>query len=268
MKLSTRGAIDMIQHEGIVLRRYLDAVGVWTWGVGHTLMAGAPDPRKYTYDAPMEEVLAVYFKDMERYEAPVRRFATTQPLNQFQYDALTSFTFNLGEGGFAKLIRGRSLPQIADAMLRYNKGRVGGQLRELAGLTTRRRQERDLFLNGKYSNTSGKVRVYPVSASERPLYSKGKLVDIRPYFPGAAVAPSPLEQPSAEPKLPPVLKRGFNGPLARVLQEALGELYKGKLDWDFGPLTEQAVRTYQEANKLKVDGVVGPQTWRSLGVTL
>ncbi|WP_428141663.1 glycoside hydrolase family protein, partial [Bradyrhizobium sp.] len=34
----------LISHEGIVLSRYKDSVGVWTIGVGHTKAAGNPDP--------------------------------------------------------------------------------------------------------------------------------------------------------------------------------------------------------------------------------
>ena len=36
MQLSTKGAIDIISHEGICLDPYLDSVGVWTIGVGQT----------------------------------------------------------------------------------------------------------------------------------------------------------------------------------------------------------------------------------------
>jgi peptidoglycan hydrolase-like protein with peptidoglycan-binding domain len=36
-------------------------------------------------------------------------------------------------------------------------------------------------------------------------------------------------------------------------------------DGDFGALTKAAVEDYQTAKKLEVDGMVGPQTWHSLG---
>jgi peptidoglycan hydrolase-like protein with peptidoglycan-binding domain len=36
------------------------------------------------------------------------------------------------------------------------------------------------------------------------------------------------------------------------------------LDGDFGPATEQAVRGFQDALGIAVDGIVGPLTWRAL----
>jgi hypothetical protein len=61
----------------------------------------------------------------------------------------------------------------------------------------------------------------------------------------------------------PVLRRGSKGRWVGVLQNFLlgrGH-YKGKVDNSFGKLSDAAVRRFQRANGLKVDGVVGNQTW-------
>lgn len=60
-----------------------------------------------------------------------------------------------------------------------------------------------------------------------------------------------------------VLRRGSRGADVRALQEHLKALgmYGGKIDSDFGPGTENAVREYQEARNLNpVDGVAGRVT--------
>ena len=58
----------------------------------------------------------------------------------------------------------------------------------------------------------------------------------------------------------PLLKIGAKGDPVRDLQEILAI----KIDGDFGPDTENAVRTFQEGNGLEVDGVVGEKTWEVL----
>lgn len=40
--------------------------------------------------------------------------------------------------------------------------------------------------------------------------------------------------------------------------------YKSKVDGVFGAKTEAAVKNFQRAKGLKVDGIVGPQTWKPL----
>lgn len=65
------------------------------------------------------------------------------PLNQNQFDALTSFCYNCGKGNLKALVSGRDAETVANIMLSYNIG--GGKT--LAGLTRRREEERKLFLS-------------------------------------------------------------------------------------------------------------------------
>jgi len=50
------------------------------------------------------------------------------------------------------------------------------------------------------------------------------------------------------------------------IQKALANagFYKGNIDGKIGPMSKQAIMDFQKANSLKVDGVVGPQTWGEL----
>lgn len=58
----------------------------------------------------------------------------------------------------------------------------------------------------------------------------------------------------------PLLKIGAKGADVKSLQELLAI----KTDGDFGPLTENSVKTFQEGNGLKADGIVGEKTWSTL----
>ncbi|MEF3365337.1 peptidoglycan-binding protein [Methylocystis sp. 9N] len=61
----------------------------------------------------------------------------------------------------------------------------------------------------------------------------------------------------------PILKQGSNDPAVRDLQEALKALgYDvGPVDGVFGAKTESAVKKFQQAKEIAVDGVVGRITW-------
>ena len=55
-------------------------------------------------------------------------------------------------------------------------------------------------------------------------------------------------------------------PTTREIQQALKNagFYQGTVDGKMGPGTKDAIREFQRVNGLKVDGVVGKQTWAKL----
>ncbi len=61
-------------------------------------------------------------------------------------------------------------------------------------------------------------------------------------------------------------QRGSLGPEVARIQNRLQalNLYAGPIDGNFGGRTEMAVKAFQAANHLDVDGVVGPNTWSAL----
>jgi hypothetical protein len=63
----------------------------------------------------------------------------------------------------------------------------------------------------------------------------------------------------------PVLRQGSSGEAVKALQHELrGAGYSLTVDGSFGAATYSAVRSYQSAQRLTVDGIVGNQTWGSL----
>lgn len=63
-----------------------------------------------------------------------------------------------------------------------------------------------------------------------------------------------------------IYRRGSRGSEVKRIQHRLADLghYRGPLDGIFGGGTEAAVRSFQRAEDLHLDGVVGPETWRAL----
>ena len=83
--------------------------------------------------------------DLKKFETYVNNKSyVPHQLNQNQFDALVSFTYNCGPGNLKKLVANRTLPEIANEILSYNKSK-GKYLR---GLARRREAERKLFLSG------------------------------------------------------------------------------------------------------------------------
>jgi peptidoglycan hydrolase-like protein with peptidoglycan-binding domain len=78
----------------------------------------------------------------------------------------------------------------------------------------------------------------------------------------AAVAPDDSRTISS------ILRRGSRGSEVETLQEELSRegFNPGTVDGLFGSRTERAVVDFQAARALAVDGVVGPQTLRALGL--
>ncbi|MFO1046312.1 MAG: lysozyme [Geminicoccaceae bacterium] len=110
MIMTDRGLLALARHEGIVPAPYLDVKQIWTFGVGHTAAAGAPDPARLPrgmpadLDAGIHEALRLFRADLGRFEADVLR-AVTVPLAPHEFDALVSFHFNTGAIARAALTR-------------------------------------------------------------------------------------------------------------------------------------------------------------------
>lgn len=141
MNTSQEG-IDLIKSfEGFRSAPYICPAGVATYGYGTT--AGV------TMNTPPiteDEAEALLARDLLRFERSVSRLCPV-PLTQGQFDALVSFSYNLGSGALQsstlrrRLLRG-DYEGAADELLRW----VWAGGRRLAGLVRRRAAERVLFI--------------------------------------------------------------------------------------------------------------------------
>jgi lysozyme len=143
VKTSERGQALIRKFEGCKLKAYKCPADVWTIGYGHT-GAEVKEGCKIT-KAEATELLAV---DLEKFEAQVLAALGNCQVTQGQFDALVSFTYNLGvgrlkESTLLKLLKAGQPRKAADQFLLWT--RAAGKV--LPGLVTRRDQERILFLS-------------------------------------------------------------------------------------------------------------------------
>ena len=146
MRLGSKGLELIKSFEGFYSKPYLDPIGIPTIGYGATYY---PDKRKVTMkDKPLTEKEAsdLLRVMMTNYENDVKRLVKRE-LNQNQFDALVSFTYNLGGANLGKstlLKKVNANPcdkTIKDEFLKWNK--AGGKV--LNGLTRRRNAEAELY---------------------------------------------------------------------------------------------------------------------------
>lgn len=200
MKVSDKGLIELVCSEGIVPFPYLDSVGVWTYGIGHTKGAGAPDPATMPKGVarPLRDSVELFRKDLAKYESAVLK-AVKVPLAQHEFDALVHWHYNTGAIATATLTKKLNAGDrkgAAAQFLVWNKP---------AELIPRREKERKLFEQGVYSN-NGKALVYSADAKGRlgkaTTQSVSELLWLVPANTPDAV---PLEDLPTKPAEPPML---------------------------------------------------------------
>lgn len=141
MRTSQRG-IDLIKsHEGLRTKAYMCPANVLTIGYGHTRSVS---PGQVIDVKEAEELLK---EDLVRFENAVNKYVEVY-LNQNQFDALVSFTFNVGISAFrnSTMLRLLNIGNSFQAASQLSRWVNGGGTR-LPGLVKRREEERRLFLS-------------------------------------------------------------------------------------------------------------------------
>lgn len=158
MKVSEKVIAQIKHHEGVRFRPYRCPALLWTVGVGHVIdpahigvklddRKNLPIPTGWDRTLSMADVDRLLAEDLRRFEAGVERLCPTG-LNQSRFDALVSFSFNLGLGNLQRsTIRMRhnrgDFEGAADAFMMWTM--VGPKV--LPGLVKRRKDERNLYLS-------------------------------------------------------------------------------------------------------------------------
>ena len=148
MNTAKKGLALIKKYEGFYSKPYLDPIGIPTIGYGATYY---PNKVKVTMkDKPLTEKEAseLLIQMLKVYENQVA-LLVTKLINQNQFDALVSFTYNLGATNFGKstLLKKINInpndPTIRQEFEKWN--RAGGIV--LNGLTKRRKDEAILYFS-------------------------------------------------------------------------------------------------------------------------
>lgn len=157
MQTSENGLELLKQWEGFKLNVYKDSAGLPTIGVGHLLIKSELSsgkivinglPIKYANGLTEQQALDLLSQDVKPAEQTVNTNVKV-PLNQNQFDALVSFTFNVGGGAFKsstllKVLNQKQYDGVPTQLLRWT--RAAGQV--VQGLVNRRQNEIKLW-NGQ-----------------------------------------------------------------------------------------------------------------------
>lgn len=140
MRTSEKGIEFIKFSEGLLLKAYQDPGGVWTIGYGHTKAVKKGDQ--------ITEFMATeYLKDdLRTSEQAVNQYVTSN-INQNQFDALVSFTFNLGPGNLKSstlLKRVNANPNDPDIERQFKRW-VYCSGKVLKGLVKRREREANMY---------------------------------------------------------------------------------------------------------------------------
>ena len=152
-KLSPNGAAFIGRFEGFRGAMYNDAAGHCTIGFGHLVHHGpinGTESAEFKAGITRERALQLLQADA----AIAAKCVATNvkvPLNQAQFDALVSFTFNVGTGAFQestllKMLNAGNYAAVPGQLERWS--RAGGRV--LQGLLNRRHAEGKLFSRSAY----------------------------------------------------------------------------------------------------------------------
>jgi lysozyme len=147
MRISDNGIKLIKRFEGVRNRPYRDCIGLWTCGVGHLIGDGKSLPESWNRTFTDKEVDDLLRQDLARFERGVALlFPVSYRFTQNLFDALVSFSFNVGLGCLQRstvrsaLLRGDKT-MAGQSLLKYC--RAGGKV--IKGLQLRRQAEYNLM---------------------------------------------------------------------------------------------------------------------------
>lgn len=150
MQISDQGIRFIEQWEQYAATPYRDQAGNWTWGYGHKQLPGEPLPQFVS----QRQALTLLDQDLQWADHAVAWHVVVD-LAQYEFDALVSFTFNVGAAALYASTLLRELNQgnfsgVPAQMRRWVFVNENGAMVQSQGLVRRRVAEGRLFAKGIY----------------------------------------------------------------------------------------------------------------------
>lgn len=165
MKISPNCLTLIKKWEGFHLDAYSDPVGIATIGYGTRRY---PNGQKvHLGDKITEQEAEAFLKfECDKVAEEVSKLVNGISLNQNQFDAIVSFSYNVGTGAFAdstllKKLKANDFSAAANEFERWVKGTKNGVQTKLPGLVDRRKSERALFEKADEQGTPIEVEDSP-----------------------------------------------------------------------------------------------------------
>lgn len=172
--LTEKTLLEIAEHEGLVLEAYRDSVGVLTWGFGVTDASGHKVGRYRKERSTIERAVEVYeWLLRTKYLPEVQAAFRGRELTEAQLTAALSFHWNTGTIGRADWVK---------SFLAGNRIRAWNEFMNYSRpreIIDRRKAERDLFFDGRWSG-DGVVLMYErVRPGGTPDWSSARQIDIK-----------------------------------------------------------------------------------------
>lgn len=157
-QISQAGLQAIKRFEGSRKMAYLDSAKHLTIGVGHLITDSEKTSGQLAATGSLwklglsdSEILRVLEADVQRFVLGVNQLFPKVRLFQHEFDALVSFSFNIGLGAFQRstmhdLIQEKSFIAVANEFPKWV--RAGGRV--VQGLVNRRKMEAEMWSNGTY----------------------------------------------------------------------------------------------------------------------
>lgn len=167
-------ALELLEHEALVLEAYKDSVGVWTWSCGITDSSGHAVMRYKDNPQTVSHCLAVYIWLLRKVYLPdvLAAFGKIE-LTEEQLGAALSFHYNTGAIKSAEWVKSFCAGREVNARTEFMNWTKPKEI------ISRRKAERNLFFDGVWSH-DGRVTAYDVrKPSYAPDWKSAHQVDIR-----------------------------------------------------------------------------------------